>query len=104
MIITSVDGKVIGTLEGGVFTKRVRNLHQLHTPPAWAVDARAYRENLVGNCHTIVVDNIESGLRYTVSLKIFEQRKGFLSRGYGDQYFLPLKFWQVTSAAQMILI
>ncbi len=87
-----------------MFTKRVQNVHQLHTPPAWAIDTLAYRDSLVGNCHTIVVDNTESKLRYTVSFKIFDLKKGFLSRGYGDQYFLPLKFWQVTSAAQMQLI
>lgn len=104
MILTSVDGKVIGELEDGILTKRVKgSIHRLRTPPAWAIDKLAY-EKCAGHCHTIVIIDMEANLRYYVGFKTFDDKKMYLNRGYGEQYCLPLKYWQVTSVAQMALI
>jgi hypothetical protein len=105
MILKSVDGKMIGNLDVGVFTKRVRgSIHRVRTPPGWAIDQRAYDENLVGNCGTIVVEDVEARLRYTVSFRTFDEKKVRMNRGYGDQYLLPLHYWQVTNIAQRRLV
>lgn len=101
MIIRSIDGKIIGDLENGVFTKSVAgSKHQLRTPPAWAVDKSAYERYLRGACQTMIVNDTETGLRYEVSFAMFEARKGLLNRGFGQQYFLPLHYWHIITKEQ----
>jgi hypothetical protein len=99
--LRSVDGKLIGTLDAGVFTKKVRgSIHRVRTPPGWAIDKLAYDEHLVGKCHTIVIVDTEAHLRYTVSFAKFDEKKILMNRGYGAQYLLVLLYWQVSSDKQ----
>jgi hypothetical protein len=105
VIVQSVDGKIIGDIEKGVFTKRVDGrVHMLRQPPAWAIDVRAFVKDVRPNCHTIVVEDTHAQLTYSVSVQLFSDKKGALDRRYGAQYYLPLKYWTVRSSSQKELL
>lgn len=94
MIIRSVDGNIIGDIVNGIFTKRVQgSAHMLNTPPAWAIDCAAFKSQVLPNAHTIRVEDTESDVIYEVSTKLFDDKKVYLDRGFGAQYFLILKHW-----------
>ena len=91
-----VDGKVIGTLENGKFTKVViGSKHKLRHPLAWAIDADAFDTVIKSDATEIEVIDKEAGTRYRTPTEIFDQLKGELNRGFGRQYFLTLRHWQV---------
>jgi hypothetical protein len=105
MKVTSVDGKIIGDIEGGVFTKRVNGkVHMLREPMAWAIDQRAYEEHVKKACHTIVIIDTENGTKYKVSTKVFDEKRVFMNRGFGPQYYLVMKWWQTIAPGQGVLI
>jgi hypothetical protein len=91
-----VDGKIVGTIESKTFTKQVTgSRHQLRRPPAWAIDAQAYDEEIKPYANEIVILDKESGIRYHTPVETFDQLKRQLNRGFGKQYFLTLNHWQV---------
>ena len=105
MIVRSVDGKVIGNLEGGVFSKRVRGrIHMLRSPRAWAIDARAYDTEIRQYTHTIEVYDMDTQLTYRCSTALFDSKRGMLDRKFGKQYFLPMHHWQVLTKEQRGLL
>ena len=95
-IVRSYDGKTIGYLESDVFVKPViGSKHRLLKPPAWAVDAEAFDEQIRTKATTFRVEDKETDTVYEVSVDFFDQHKGVLDRGFGRQYFLPLARWKV---------
>ena len=104
MIIRSTDGKIIGDMDKGVFTKKVDGkVHMLRGPLAWAMDSEAYKRDIRPWCHTIIVEDSQSKLVYSISLETFDSNKVYMDRGYGGQYFVILKHWQVKSQGQVSL-
>ena len=94
MIVKTTDGKIIGNLDKGVFTKTVKgSFHKLLTPPAWAIDAYVFDHVLRGRCRLIVVIDREDKRRYTADFATFEAHKGTINRRYGNQYFLTMDWW-----------
>lgn len=105
MIIRSVDGNIIGDLENGVFTKRVHGAaHMLKTPPAWAIDCPAFLTDIFPQCHTIRIEEIESGMTYEISTKTFNSKKVYMDRNFGPQYFVILKHWHQIRKGQPALL
>jgi len=105
MIVRSVDGNIIGDIENGVFTKRVKgSAHMLRTPPAWAIDCRAFIEEIFSQANTIRIEEIESGTTYEISTKTFNRRKVYMDRGFGTQYYVPLKYWHQIRKGQKVLL
>lgn len=95
-LIKMEDGKVIGRLEGDTFIKPVvGSKHKLRYPPAWAIDATAFDEQIKPSAKKIVVLDKETGTKYHASVETFDRLKGELDRGFGRQYFLLLNHWQV---------
>ena len=96
-MLVTVGAKVVGVLEGGLFTKSVcGSKHRLRCPPAWAVDAEAFDQQIKTAATIFRVEDRETGAIYEVAVAVFDEHKGQLNRGYGRQYFLPLSHWQVT--------
>ncbi|MFC1967851.1 hypothetical protein ACFLVX_00460, partial [Chloroflexota bacterium] len=90
-----VDGKIIGTLDGNKFIKTVvGSRHRLRRPPAWALDAGAFDQEVRPNATEVIVIDKETGVEYHASVETFDQLKGELDRGFGRQYFLTLNHWQ----------
>jgi hypothetical protein len=95
-LVKTEDGKVIGRLEEGTFIKPVvGSKHRLRTPPAWAIDAEAFDQQVKPDAKAIIVLDKETGMKYQVTVETFDRLKGELDRGWGRQYFLMLRYWQV---------
>jgi hypothetical protein len=90
------DGRVIGWLEGNTFIKPVcGSKHKLRQPPAWAIDAEAFDQQVKSQAKEIVIWDRESDTKYRAPIEDFDEHKGEFDRGCGRQYFLVLAHWQV---------
>jgi hypothetical protein len=90
------DGRVIGWLEGDTFIKPVcGSKHKLGQPPAWAIDAEEFDQQVKSQAREIVIWDRESDTKYRASIENFDQHKGEFDRGFGRQYFLVLPRWDV---------
>ena len=102
--IVRVDDKIIGQIENGVFTKRVRQAHMLRTPRAWGIDCKAFLEQIFPKTNRIRIEETETGTVYDISTGVFNRRKGYLNRGFGPQYFVILKYWHEIRKGQKALL
>lgn len=103
-VLKSVDGKTCGTLENRTLLKRVHGrIHRVRVPPGWAIDKVAF-DRVADQCDTIVVEDLDSQQRFEVGVDTFLRRRFTMDRGYGAQYILPLKFWQVVGLHQVRLL
>jgi hypothetical protein len=90
------DGRVIGWLEGDTFIKPVSgSKHRLRKPPAWAIDAEAFDQQVKTQAKEVVIWDRESDTKYRASIEDFDQHKGEFDRGFFRQYFLALPRWEV---------
>jgi hypothetical protein len=90
-----VGNKIIGYLEDGRFIKPVvGSKHKLKYPPAWAIDAWAYENEVRPYAKVILIQDKESNLEFHSSVDTFDRLKGTLDRGFGRQYFLTLNHWE----------
>ena len=103
-IVKSSDGKIIGSIEDGVFIKRVKQSHMLQSPPAWAIDCKAFWDHIRFQTEKIQVEETESGTIYEISTKVFDSRKVYMDRHFGAQYFVPLKYWHQIRKGQKALL
>ncbi len=106
-IVRTADGrKIIGNIENGTFTKSgiIGAIHMLHTPRGWGIDAATYKKQVEPYCHTIVIPDTQSGITYKVSTGIFSKHKMFIDRGFGEQYVLPIRYWQTIPPRQKALL
>ena len=88
------DRTVIGYIEDRTFIKPVRgSKHMLRQPPAWAIDADTFDKQVIPHCDTIIIHDREKNKEYKASVKLFDEKKGVLDRGFGRQYYLALKWW-----------
>jgi hypothetical protein len=89
-------GKVIGVIEGNTFTKSVHgSKHQVRSPPAWAIDADIFDNEIQPNCTQILIVDRETNKRYRTSVDTFDNKKKEIERGYGKQYLLTLNHWNI---------
>jgi len=90
-----VGNKTIGYLTGNRFIKPVvGSRHKLKYPPAWAIDAEAFDNEVKPNATEIVIQDRETGIDYHAPVSTFDRLKGELNRGWGRQYFLTLNHWE----------
>ncbi|MHB1006077.1 MAG: hypothetical protein ACYC3S_10615 [Chloroflexota bacterium] len=93
----NIDGKVAGVLRNGWCEKTADSrIHQLHKPPAWAID-RNHLEQLKAVEAKGVRITDEAGRVWATPLANFLQYGEDLNRGHGLQVLLRLKYWTVTS-------
>lgn len=105
MIVRSSDGKIIGDIENGVFIKRVYgSSHMLKTPPAWAIDCKAFLDSVIPHAHRIRVEDKDTGVAYEIATGVFSDHKVYVDRGFGAQYFVPLKYWHEIHKEQPSLL
>lgn len=84
----------VGTLRGGVFTKRVRDSHILRKPRAIALQDEALSILREAGCHTVEAV-LDGGKILRSPLERFATRGFGLDRGFGAQTALPLAQWDV---------
>jgi len=94
--IRAANGRVVGNVAGGVFSKRVRgSVHMLRAPRGWALDADTLGELRALGVATVAVTDTETGTAYTAPLAEFDAHGVPLDRGFGPQVALPLGYWRV---------
>ncbi|MFC1955551.1 hypothetical protein ACFLWZ_03320 [Chloroflexota bacterium] len=94
--IVRVGNKIVGHIEGDTFIKSVcGSKHKLRCPPAWAVDAEVFDNEMRPNASEFVIIDKETGIKYHTRVDTFDRLKGELDRGFGRQYFLTLNQWEV---------
>jgi len=97
-------GKVIGTLEGAVFTKSVRrSKHFLRALQAWGTDKQVLEDLKAEGCAVVKLIDRESGLVYEAPLERILAQGTEKDLGFGVQVFLPEKEWQVKDPGQLAL-
>lgn len=99
-------GRVIGSVKDGVFVKTVDGRkHQLRYPPAWAFDAASLQEAISKGAKSIHVKDTASNREFWTSMAWFRQQAFRLNRGHGEQYALPLEYWDTDGGygAQLVL-
>ena len=95
-------GKIIGYLSDNRFTKPViASKHKLRCPPAWAIDAEAFDREVKPNATDIVIIDKETGTKYHASIETFMRHSFKLNRGFGEQWAMPIQFWQVEDNGQL---
>ena len=92
--IYSTDGNFIGSIRGLVFKKKINgSKHLLHSPPAIAIDSYAFDTHILSKCQSIEVIDSETGTKYNTSSETFSNYMFKFNRRYGEQYALPLRYW-----------
>ena len=87
--LIKVGNKIVGHIENGIFYKPViGSKHMLRQPPAWAVDAEVFDNEVMAKATEIVVIDKETSIEYSTSVESFNRQKGELDRGFGRQYYL----------------
>jgi hypothetical protein len=96
-----VEGRIVGSLQGNTFTKRVKgSKHQLSKPPAWCISKEAFVQDISPNVSRIVIEDTESEKSYECSTQTFDTYSFEIQRGaYEPQLALSLNFWQVSSTS-----
>ena len=94
----------MGRVVGDRFYKRVRaSKHMLREPRGWALDS----ESLVAaerlGAREAEIEDTEGGAIYTASLERIRSKGFRFDRGHGQQICLPLQFWSVRRAEQLVL-
>ena len=97
-------GRIVGKVNGFKFVKRVRaSKHMLREPKGWALDL----ESLVAaerlGAREVEIEDTESGAIYTASFERIRSKGFRFDRGHGQQICLPLQFWSVRRAEQLVL-
>lgn len=84
-----------GKIEGNTWRKVARaSVHQLRRPPAWCVDASDLEAAEAAGAVTIEIEDVESGVIWSAPLSEFRTHGLKISRGFGDQVALPLRYWR----------
>lgn len=94
-----------GRLHGTVWYKVVRrSVHQLTSPPAWAVDWADLEAAEASGAQTLVLEEQEGRRTYSVALRLFHSHGRTIDRGFGAQAALALEHWYVDGTpAQMTM-
>lgn len=94
--IVKVNNTIIGYIQNSQFIKPVNgSKHQLKCPPAWAIDANVFDNEVKPCASQIVILDRETSNRYITSVHTFDSNKKQLDRGFGLQYYLTLRHWKV---------
>ncbi len=90
------DGRAVGHIEGGTFYRTFHaSRHLVRKPcPALAICEQTYRKYRPFFTELEWYD-AETQRTYRISATTFEQRAFRLSRGYGEQYAVGLRYWAV---------
>ena len=97
IIRKNFDGKdkVIGELEGNVFSKTVSKAkHLFKTTDSWGIDYQTYEDVLLPENSTIKIHDTDENKDYTTDAEQYRlYGKVMQFKGFGLQIFLPRKYF-----------
>lgn len=89
-----VNGRIVGTVRGGVFAKRVfGSKHFLQRHRAIALDLQSIHQAMDAGATVAEVTDGETGKVYRVGLDTMLRDGTHFNYGWGAQVFLPLDRW-----------
>ena len=93
LAVRNRQGRVIGTILHGIFSKNISHKHVLLKPPALCIDAEPFDKLIRPACNTITIRILDGPYRgeYTTPMISFLSYKGEIDRGFGKQYFMILE-------------
>ena len=95
------NGRIVGVIyDGSRLVKKVKSKHQLIRPPAWAIQSSILDYAKQKGVQTVEIINTDNERVYTAPMSLIYLKGGELNRGYGNQNYLPLEFWQTSKAGQ----
>lgn len=95
-IQTGVGRRLIGEVDGGIFTTRRQSSKHLYNKlNAWGIDCKAYDGMLKDKeLHTIRVIDLDTETTYSTHAENFKKYGTILHfKPHRTQVFLPLKYW-----------
>jgi hypothetical protein len=106
MLVRDIQHHIIGDIDKGVFTKMVSgSKHFLRNPePSIAIDAVAFDTVISRHTNRMLVIDRDSKAKYEIRTRLFSELKEELDRGYGRQYYVPIRLWDNTGSLQRHLI
>ena len=92
------NGKVVGSVYGDVFVKKVSSSkHFLQRPPAICFDVFTLESAKKAGATKVKITDTENGKQYYATIDFIFQKGFRLERGFGKQIALSLDNWQVGS-------
>lgn len=89
-----VGNKFIGEVVGNTFLKHIKgSLHILWRPPAIALDIESLRFAEESGAEFVEIIDTETGDLFFSSINQIWQKGTKFNRGYGNQIFLRLEYW-----------
>jgi hypothetical protein len=81
--------------DGYLFKKAKKSKHFLESPEAIAVDKDVFKKAVkMSHIIGVKVYEVEHGVTYIASLENFIINSILIDRGFGEQYALPLEYWE----------
>lgn len=95
MTLIRVGKKIVGTVENGVFTKRLHSEHFLRVPPAIAFDKQTLFDAIDAGAIMVHIINVDNKRHYWATMElIFRLGKDVPDYGHGKQFCLELAYWK----------
>jgi hypothetical protein len=95
--VHSVNGRVVGKVEGDTFYKSIKgSKHFLRVPPAIAFDILSIDEAEEAGAVKVQVVDQETGTIYKSTIQNIREHGEEFNRGFGNQIFLVLEGWVKT--------
>jgi len=95
------NGRVVGTLKRGVFSKNVqRSKHLLRNLNAYGFDTQVVTDAIADGAKEFEVIEIETKTAYRVKADDLLRLGVHIEFGFGKQIALPLRYWQETNINQ----
>jgi hypothetical protein len=92
-----VGRKVVGRVEGDVFSKSIRgSRHMLRHPRALAFDVSTLNEAEMIGAKWVEVFDLDYKTVYRASIRLIWEKGRRFSRGFGEQIFLTLENFTIT--------
>ena len=91
--------KTIGTLKGNIFRKKVKQkIHLYRKLDAWGIDAKVFKDVLLGQTEQIRILDTDENLIYFVDTKLFDKKGEYLHfPPHRAQIFLSRRYWDKES-------
>lgn len=90
-----VNNKIVGTVDGKLFLKKVSgSIHFLRVPPAISFDKQSLKSAYDYGATDVNVTDRETGISYCASIVDIYSNGFVVERGFGTQIALPMDRWK----------
>ena len=88
-------GRQVMRVESGIAYRKAGPGERLRKPEGWSFHESVIQQLEAAGVRQLVVEDLETGITYTVDWPTFDAKAFRLDRGAGPQRALPLAYWSV---------